>query len=819
MSEPELPRAVASGIEAPNPRLVHAPRAAMIVGVLAAAFVYAVFAVHDVPERAIRLIGGKGHGVARYGGIVATWTPPAGRDPATVPLGDTDPKIELRRDGDRFVIELPRVREADAPDVIARLSAGGGLEFRDVIESDAVKRLLDLGLATMAGRRGPEQEPTVDIDQWRSEDGGPTHVDWYLYGHDRDLLAQTFAEAVRRGWTPPPHTQIAYERIEPDPQMRDRRIAWRSYIVSTDALLDGTAIANAIGSYDPNTNRPLVLLDFTREGAVAFGELTERVAGHKLATLLGGVVRSAPIIEGPIRGGRASITMGGSDPVQLEHERDVLIDVLRVGSLPLGGQIRDARWVAPSETTRVRIARVQIALLAGALAFVLAWLLVRGTRPERGPHDELVADATPRRLGRKLAWTLFALGVYALGTYIVAPGVNRVELDHVVSHARSHLDVTLFSVFSLGLTPLLTSFVTIEIAASIVPGWRALRDSPRGRRRLELATAIGAILVCAVQAYFVVTYLRALDRGSLAIYDPHMFWLTVATLAAGPALLVVLAGVISNRGLGNGYAVLFVWAWLWRTPWRDLPHWPTAQLALAAVEIVATATIALALLGWRVRSPGRVGLPLPVGSVAPLHDGGGVLVLVGTLAAFGITLPAWFHDATRSLDSLVAGVVIVVAFTALWAYAFARPGRRRDELVAAGLQPADRPLWTRGVVLSAAALVALFALSLVRPSAMVGRLADPALVIIGAATFADLAAEWRAHRCTALVAVWQLHDPLLVDATRGRLALAGIPHFIQATRMRTLLWLFGSYVPMTVFVPPAHAEGAHANLRAWLDPG
>ncbi len=821
MSEVELPRAVASGDVGPvgaNEQRVQAPRVAIVAAVLAAAFTYALFSVHEVPARAIRLIGGTGHGVSRYGGIVATWTPPPGRDPATVELGEGGPSIEVRREGDHFAIELARVREADAPEVIARLSAGGGLELREVIESDAVNRLIPLGLATMASRRGAFEEPTVDLDQWHPENGGPAHTDWYLIAYDRGALERAFAEASLRGWSPPPHTQIAYERRDPSSDTMDRRSAWRSYFVSTEVALDGTAIEDAYGSYDPNTNRPIVLLDFNRKGGRDFAKLTERIAGHKLATLLGGVVRSAPIINEPIRGGRASITMGGSDPRQQEHERDMTVEVLKTGALPLGGQIHDAVWVAPSETARVWIAHLQLALAAGGLMFALAWFLVRTTRPERGRRDELTADATPERVGRKLAWTLFALGVYALGTFISAPGVNRVELAHVANRAASHLDVTLLSVFSLGLGPLLTSFVTIEIVASIVPRWRKLRDTPRGRRRLELATTIAAVIVCAVQAYFVARYMSALGRdGVLEIYDPHMFWLTVATLATGPMVLSVLASVITNRGLGNGYAVLIVWAWLWRTPWHELLRLPAAQLVLAAIAIVATAALVLALLRWRVSSPGRVALPLPTGGVIPLNDGGGVLALVGSLTALGITLPAWLHDATSSFHGLVTGVILIVVFTAIWAYVFMRPGRRHAELTAAGFQPADGRLWARGALLSVAGLAVLFGVSLALPLGPLGRLADPALVILAAATCADLAAEWRARRRTALVGVWQLHDPLLVDAAHA--SLAGIPHFIQATRMRTLLSMFASYVPMTVYVPPAHAEDAHAKLRAWLDPG
>ena len=50
--------------------------------------------------------------------------------------------------------------------------------------------------------------------------------------------------------------------------------------------LTGTGISDAMGSYDPNTNRPIVLLDFNRHGSRVFGDLTARIVGKKLATIL-----------------------------------------------------------------------------------------------------------------------------------------------------------------------------------------------------------------------------------------------------------------------------------------------------------------------------------------------------------------------------------------------------------------------------------------------------------------------------------------------------------------------------------------------------
>src|SRR5262249_28356840 len=157
-------------------------------------------------------------------------------------------------------------------------------------ESEAIGALESWGVARMA-RRGDDPEPSIEIDAWRPEEGSTQHTDFFLKAHSRALLEQMFEEAERRGWRPPAGTIVAYERVEPWPGARDPREYWRTYFVVDHVDLDGEAVANAYGSYDPNTNRPVVLLDFNRAGARQFGELTQRIVGHKLATMLGGRVR------------------------------------------------------------------------------------------------------------------------------------------------------------------------------------------------------------------------------------------------------------------------------------------------------------------------------------------------------------------------------------------------------------------------------------------------------------------------------------------------------------------------------------------------
>jgi preprotein translocase subunit SecD len=206
---------------------------------------------------------------------------------------------------------------------------------------------------------------TADIDQWRPE-GGPAHTDYYLRAADReeevtpdeakqigcfDTTAPdkrrctiTGRRAIERylaglaaassAFQVPDDREIGFERAEPAPDAKDSRPFWRTYYLVRPSRLTGAAVAKATPSYDANTNRPVVMLDLTRTGGQAFGELTTEIVGMKLATLLDGKIKSAPIVNGPIRGGRVSITMGGGDPARAEREAHDLAAVLSAGAMP-----------------------------------------------------------------------------------------------------------------------------------------------------------------------------------------------------------------------------------------------------------------------------------------------------------------------------------------------------------------------------------------------------------------------------------------------------------------------------------------------------
>lgn len=303
--------------------------------------------------------------------------------------GVSEPSVVEK--GDSIIVELPGDPRdpvmMETREIIAQTSK---LEFKVVDDGSEYMRKLFNHVGS-----GKEDAPTdqaakdlgikIRVDQWRPEEGNSQHSDFFLeatdYGADHTepvserwaketghgcLNTQSLAVhdgkvncqltgrgaidlylfgdkgAGRKGlvdldpkeFKVPDDHQIGYEPLYPDPTAKDQHTVWRTYYLERAVRLTGSGISSAQPSNDPNTGRPVVLLDFNRFGGRVFGDLTSEIVGKKLATILDDKVRSAPIINSAIRGGRASITLGGGDVLRQEREREQLVNVLRTGSLP-----------------------------------------------------------------------------------------------------------------------------------------------------------------------------------------------------------------------------------------------------------------------------------------------------------------------------------------------------------------------------------------------------------------------------------------------------------------------------------------------------
>src|SRR3989344_4097512 len=134
--------------------------------------------------------------------------------------------------------------------------------------------------------------------------------------------------------------------------------------------LDGRYLKRSSLQFDPQTNEPVIFLEFNDEGAKIFAELTKRNIGKPLAIYLDGEPLSAPIVQGEITGGEATITGSFTVP-----EAQALVRNLNAGALPLPISLISQQTVGAT-LGQDSLAKSLVAGLVGIIAVAL-FMLVR----------------------------------------------------------------------------------------------------------------------------------------------------------------------------------------------------------------------------------------------------------------------------------------------------------------------------------------------------------------------------------------------------------------------------------------------------------
>ena len=139
---------------------------------------------------------------------------------------------------------------------------------------------------------------------------------------------------------------VKYGRI-PDTVGEETRM--RTFTLHAAVELTGDDLVDArVAMGSPENPRPSVSLDFSPAGTKIFADLTTRSVGKRLAIVLEDIVDSAPVIQTPITGGSAQITMGQGSRQEMIKNANQLALVLKAGALPAPVQFREERSVGAS---------------------------------------------------------------------------------------------------------------------------------------------------------------------------------------------------------------------------------------------------------------------------------------------------------------------------------------------------------------------------------------------------------------------------------------------------------------------------------------
>ncbi len=107
--------------------------------------------------------------------------------------------------------------------------------------------------------------------------------------------------------------------------------------------LSGKHLQSATVQFDPNTNAPLVSIQFDKEGGDLFGALTTSLVGQPIGIFLDGQVISAPVVQTAIYGGQAVIT--GNFTIE---ESKLLAQRLNAGALPVPVNLLSQQRIGPT---------------------------------------------------------------------------------------------------------------------------------------------------------------------------------------------------------------------------------------------------------------------------------------------------------------------------------------------------------------------------------------------------------------------------------------------------------------------------------------
>ncbi|MDD9942152.1 MAG: protein translocase subunit SecD [Myxococcales bacterium] len=331
-------------------------------------------------------------------------------------IGNRIDELQVRQasvtaQGTDIIVEVPGAEQKDFDRIRDIISKTAKLEFKIVDdESDFVAGLSDLPEGI------EKRSETVSAGEAK-----PRVASTFLYaeGEESRALLSDYVEALKeQGKVPAEHDLLLSQAggDEDDPNQQTPA-AWRTYLLHSRAEVTGQAVEESFVATDPQTNRPYVAVNFNSDGADTFRQLTGRNVKRRMAIVLDDNVKSAPVIQTEIGGGRCQITLGSYGGFnEIMREAQDLVLVLKAGSLPVPIRPANEQMIGPA-LGRDGVEQGALGAMVGVccvLAFMLFYYQVAG----------VVAGLTV------LLNLLFLLAAQAtLGATLTLPGVTAIALN------------------------------------------------------------------------------------------------------------------------------------------------------------------------------------------------------------------------------------------------------------------------------------------------------------------------------------------------------------------------------------------------------
>src|SRR6476620_9411014 len=305
-----------------------------------------------------------------------------------------------------------------------------------------------------------------------------------------------------------------------------------------------------------------------------------------------------------------------------------------------------------------------------------------------------LAKADERK--KRIWFTLGALLVYRLGTYIPLPGIDPAIWEQVFkSQAGGILGM---AIFALNIMPYISASIIIQLLTTVSPKLEALKkEGEAGRKTLNQYTRYLTVVLATFQAYGIAVGLQGAGN---VVSDPGPFFLisTAVTLTGGTMFLLWLGEQITSRGIGNGISLIILSG--------IGAHLPSAVAVIAFIVFMERAQRRL-LIQYPKRQVGNkmfegqsshLPLKLNTSGVIPPIFASSLLLLPTTVANFNAgSGPEWFQWITTQLGHgrplfLIMYLALIVFFAFFYTAIVFNPTETADNLKKhGGFIPGIRP--------------------------------------------------------------------------------------------------------------------------------
>ncbi len=177
----------------------------------------------------------------------------------------------------------------------------------------------------------------------------------------------------------------------------------------------------------------------------------------------------------------------------------------------------------------------------------------------------LSSFAKAEELKKRLLFTLGALIVYRLGTFVPLPGIDMVAFSQGFQGQQGGILGTLnifaggaverMAIFALNIMPYISASIIMQLMTAVIPSLEAIKkEGEQGRRQINQYTRYLTVFLATMQGYFIAVSLQS--QGTAINPGPFFLVTTVVTLVGGVMFLLWLGEQITARGVGNGVSLI-----------------------------------------------------------------------------------------------------------------------------------------------------------------------------------------------------------------------------------------------------------------------